>query len=97
MPYQNKGFQGAPGRPRVVPEGGARLVSIAESLGRRLSFTSTAVVGGGIKTRYVSIYLPGNSCVGRKKVGRLDQLAAMTDEEVQATMVAAFAPKGMPQ
>lgn len=93
MPYQNKGFQGAPGRPRVVPEGGARLVVIAEALGRRLSFSSTIVVGGGIETHYVSIYLPGNSCVGRKKVGRLDQLALLSDDELRAAMVAAYTPK----
>jgi len=92
MPYQNKGFQGAPGRPRVVPEGGARLVSVAKALGRQLSFTHQ-VVGGGIETHAVLIYLPGNSCVGRKKVGRLDQLVALSDDELRAAMVAAFTPK----
>lgn len=92
MPFQNKGFQGAPGRPRVIPEGGERLVCIAETLGRSLSF-SRQVVGGGVEAHAVYIYLPGNSCVGRKKVGRLDQLVALSDDELRAAMVAAYAPK----
>jgi len=76
----------------VVPEGGARLVNIAASLGRSISF-QVAIIGGGIETHYIYVYLPGNSCVGRKKVGRLDRLVVLSDDALRDAMVAAIAPK----
>jgi len=86
------GFQVKPPKQGYVPLGGARLVSIAEALGYRIGF-QPAKLASGVAVYYVTLYRPGNSCLGRRKAGRFDELALLDDEALRAAMVAACAPK----
>lgn len=90
--FRGTGFAGSPPKQGHVPEGGQRLVSIAEALGYRIGF-QPAQLASGVAVYYVSAYRPGNSCLGRHKVGRFDELAALDDAELRSKIVAACTPK----